>query len=48
MKLLVQGWLLALVLISELVGLGALAKHYYTQTPPLRRPHQRPRRASLS
>ncbi len=32
MKLLVQGWLLALVLISELVGLVALAKHYYTQT----------------
>ena len=38
MKLLVQGWLLALVLISELVGLVALAKHYYaqttTETPP--------------
>jgi hypothetical protein len=32
MKLLVQGWLLALVLIVELVGLVALAKHYYTQT----------------
>src|SRR3712207_7404555 len=32
MKLLVQGWLLALVLISELVGLVALAKYYYTQT----------------
>ena len=32
MKLLVAGWLLALVLISELVGLVALAKHYYTQT----------------
>ncbi len=38
MKLLVQGWLLALVLIVELVGLVALAKHYYAQitieTPP--------------
>ena len=32
MKLLLQGWLLALVLIVELVGLVALAKHYYTQT----------------
>ena len=32
MKLLLQGWLLALVLISQLVGLVALAKHYYTQT----------------
>ncbi len=31
MKLLVQGWLLALVLISELVGLVALGK-LYTQT----------------
>ena len=37
MKLLVQGWLLALVLIVELVGLVALAKHYTQttiETPP--------------
>jgi hypothetical protein len=37
MKLLVQGWLLALVLIVELVGLVALAKHYAQttiETPP--------------
>jgi hypothetical protein len=37
MKLLLQGWLLALVLISELVGLVALAKHYTQttiETPP--------------
>jgi hypothetical protein len=37
MKLLLQGWLLALVLIVELVGLVALAKHYTQttiETPP--------------
>ncbi len=32
MKLLLEGLLMALVLIVELVGLVALAKHYYTQT----------------
>jgi hypothetical protein len=37
MKLLLQGWLMALVLIVELMGLVALAKHYTqttTETPP--------------
>ena len=43
MKLLLQGWLLALVLISELVGLGALAKHYTQttiETPPTSGPEE--------
>ena len=37
MKLLLQGWLLALVLIVELVGVVTLAKYYTqttTETPP--------------